>query len=112
MPTRVLRSTGNHGGMKTDESALVLLSVEDKKKFEDAIMYLYAGTDAAAVHKPITIYKERNASAYLVAGRYAGANDTHLKYKPLNEEEQKIVVEKLGSGKIVRFLSKVPSTTP
>lgn len=98
--------------MKANEPTLVLLSVEDKKKYEDAITYLYAGTDPAAVHKPITIYKERNANAYLVAGRYAGANDTHLKYKPLNDEEQKIVVEKLGSGKIVRFLSNVPSITP
>jgi hypothetical protein len=98
--------------MKPDESTLVLLSVEDKKKFEDSITYLYAGTDPAAVHKPITIYKEKNANAYLVAGRYAGSNDTHLKYKPVNNEEQKIVVEKLGSGKIVRFLSKVAPATP
>jgi hypothetical protein len=91
--------------MKVDESQLVLLKVEDKKKYEDAIAYLYAGTDAAAVHKPITIYKEKNANAYLVAGRYAGASETDLKYKPLTEEERKIVVEKLGSGKIIKFLS-------
>ena len=91
--------------MKPDESQLVLLRIEDKKNYEDAITYLYAGTDPAAVHKPITIYKEKNANAYLVAGRYVGVTETHLKYKPLNEGEQKIVVEKLGSGKIVKFLA-------
>ena len=96
--------------MKVDESQLVSLRIEDKSKYEDAITYLYAGTDPAAVHKPITIYKEKNANAYLVAGRYASATDTYLKYKPLNEEEQKIVVGKLGSGKIIKFLSK--ETTP
>jgi len=90
--------------MKRDEGPVALLKVEDKGKYEDAITYLYAGTDPAAVHKPITIYKEKGSSAYLVAGRYAGVNDTHLKYKPLNAEEQRIVTERLGTGKIVRFL--------
>ena len=96
--------------MKVDESQLVSLKIEDKSKYEDAITYMYAGTDPAAVHKPITIYKEKNANAYLVAGRYTSATDTDLKYKPLNEEEQKIVVGKFGSGKIIKFLSK--DTTP
>jgi len=91
--------------MKPAEVNLALLSIEDKGKFEDAITYMYAGTDPSAVHKPITIYKEKNANAYLVAGRYAGVTETHLKYKPLNDEEQRIVTEKLGKGKIVRFLS-------
>lgn len=91
--------------MKTDDSQLVLLKIEDKQKFEDSTTYIYAGTDPAAVHKPITVYKEKNPSAYLVAGRYVGVTDTHLKYKPLNEEERKIVVEKLGTGKLVKFLS-------
>ena len=101
---------GNGNLMKVDESQLASLKIEDKSKYEDAITYLYAGTDPAAVHRPITIYKEKNANAYLVAGRYASATDTHLKYKPLNEEEQKIVIGKLGSGKIIKFLSK--ETTP
>ena len=91
--------------MKPDETNVVLLKIEEKAKYEDAITYLYAGTDPAAVHKPITIYKEKNANAYLVAGRYTGVTETHLKYKPLNQEEQKIVTEKLGAGKIIRFLS-------
>jgi len=90
--------------MKRDEGAVALLKIEDKAKYEDAITYLYAGTDPAAVHKPITIYKEKNSNSYLVAGRYSGVTDTHLKYKPLNEEEQRIVTERLGTGKIVRFL--------
>ncbi len=98
--------------MKVDESQLVLLKVEDKGKYEDAISYMYAGTDAAAVHKPITIFKEKNASAYVVAGRYFGANETHLKYKPLTEEERRIVVEKLGSGKIIKFLSNETPQQP
>jgi hypothetical protein len=91
--------------MQSDDAQLLLLRIEDKQKYEDLVTYIYAGSDAAAVHKPITVYKEKNASAYLVAGRYAGFTGTHLKYKPLNEDERKIVVEKLGSGKIVKFLS-------
>lgn len=84
---------------------MLLLSVEDKQKYEDTVTYIYAGNDPSAVHKPITVYAEKNANAYLVAGRYTGFTGTHLKYKPLSEEEQKLVLEKLGSGKIVRFLS-------
>jgi hypothetical protein len=91
--------------MKPDDAKVALLKIEDKAKYEDAITYIYAGTDPAAVHKPITIYKEKNSNSYLVAGRYTGVTETHLKYKPLNAEEQKIVTEKLGAGKIIRFLS-------
>jgi hypothetical protein len=91
--------------MKPDEANVVLFRIEDKAKYDDAITYLYAGTDAAAVHKPITIYKEKGANAYLVAGRYTGVTETHLKYKPLDAEEQRIVAEKLGTGKIIRFLT-------
>ena len=91
--------------MKPDDSQLLLLKIEDKKKYEDSVTYIYAGSGPAAVHKPITVYKEKNASAYVVAGRYVGATDTHLKYHPLNEEERRLVVEKLGAGKIVKFLS-------
>ena len=92
--------------MKAEDSQLLLLKIEDKKQYEDTVTYMYAGSDAAALHKPITVYKEKNASAYVVAGRYVGATDTHLKYQPLSEEERRLVVEKLGAGKIVKFLSK------
>ena len=109
VPKNVLPIADTGSGMKPDESQLVLLSIEDKKKFEDATTYIYAGSGAAAVHKPITVYKEKNANAYVVAGRYAGVTETHLKYKPLNEEERKLVAEKLGSGKIVKFLSNEPA---
>jgi len=108
LSANVLRMTDSDSRMKPDDSQLLLLKIEDKKKYEDTITYIYAGSDAAAVHKPITVYKEKNASAYLVAGRYAGVSETHLKYKPLSEEERKLVVEKLGAGKIVRFLSNEP----
>jgi len=91
--------------MKPVDANVALLKIEDKARYEDAITYLYAGSDPAAVHKPITIYKEKNSNAYLVAGRYTGVTETHLKYKPLNAEEQKLVIEKLGSGKIIRFLT-------
>jgi len=104
-PQEFLRSADTGHNMKPDDSQLMLLRIEDKAKYEDAISYLYAGTDPEAVHKPITIYKEKNANAFLVAGRYASATDTHLKYKPLNEEEKKVVVEKLGPGKVIKFLS-------
>lgn len=96
--------------MKPDDSQLLLLKVEDKQKYEDAVTYIYAGSDPAAIHKPITVYKEKNASAYLVAGRYMGFSETHLKYKPLTEEERRLVVEKLGSGKIIRFLADMTGT--
>ena len=105
MPTTVLPSTDVFGHMNAKDANVVLLKIEDKSKFEDSITYLYAGTDPAAVHKPITIYKEKNANAYVVAGRYVGVTETHLKYKPLTNEEQKIVAEKLGSGKIIKFLA-------
>ena len=91
--------------MKRDDSEILLLSIEEKSKYEDAITYIYAGTDPGAVYKPITVYKERNASSYLVAGRYIGVTDTHLKYRPLTEDERKTVAEKLGAGKIIKFLS-------
>ena len=97
--------------MKPNETNVASLKIADKAKYEDAITYIYAGTDPAAVHKPITIYKEKNSNSYLVAGRYAGVTETHLKYKTLNAEEQKIVTEKLGAGKIIRFLPS-DSITP
>jgi hypothetical protein len=90
--------------MKCDDSGVLLLSIEEKSKYEDAITYVYAGADPYAVYKPITVYKERNASSYLVAGRYVGVTDTHLKYRPLTADERKTVIEKLGPGKIVKFL--------
>jgi hypothetical protein len=98
--------------MKPVDPNVVLLSIEDKAKYEDAITYIYAGTDPAAVHKPITVYKEKGSNAYLVAGRYSGVTETHLKYKPLNAEEQKIVAEKLGGAKIIRFLSAENTPSP
>jgi hypothetical protein len=96
--------------MKATDLPTVLLKIDDKQKYEDNVTYIYAGSEPAAVHKPITVYKEKNASAYLVAGRYEGFTDTHLKYKSLTEEERKLVMEKLGSGKIVRFLSDVQTS--
>ena len=91
--------------MKHDEPGVLLLSIEEKSRYEDAITYVYAGIDPGAAYKPITVYKEKNASSYIVAGRYVGVTDTHLKYWPLTEDERKTVVEKLGPGKIVKFLS-------
>jgi len=104
-PIEFLLFIGIHSSMKRDDSSVLLLSIEEKSKYEDAITYIYAGADPGAVYKPITVYKERNASSYLVAGRYVGVTDTHLKYRPLTEDERKTVVEKLGPGKIVKFLS-------
>jgi len=97
--------TNSDSVMKPADSQTLLLSVEDKQRYEDAVTYIYAGNDPSAVHKPITVHKEKNANGYLVAGRYTGFTRTHLKYKPLSEEERKLVLEKLGSSKIVRFLS-------
>jgi len=97
--------------MKLDDARVALLKIEDKAKYEDAITYIYAGTDQAAVHKPITIYKEKNSNSYLVAGRYTGVTEAYLKYRSLTAEEQRIVTEKLGGGKIIRFLS-IDSAAP
>ena len=106
----VLRTSDSGSHMKTGDSQLLLLKIEDRKKFEEMITYVYAGSDAAAVHKPISVYKERNANAYLVAGRYVGVSDTDLKYKQLSEEERKLVVEKLGTSTSIKFLSDgIPS---
>ena len=105
LPIEFLLFADTQKSMKRDDSGVLLLSIDEKSKYEDAITYIYAGTDPSAVYKPITVYKERNASSYLVAGRYAGVTDTHLKYKSLTEDERKTVVEKLGAGKIVKFLS-------
>jgi hypothetical protein len=91
--------------MKRNDSDFLLLSIEEKNKYEDAITYIYAGSEPSSVYKPITVYKERNAGSYLVAGRYIGVTETHLKYRALTEDERKTVVEKLGPGKIVKFLS-------
>ena len=97
--------------MKAGDSQLLLLKIEDRKKYEETITYVYAGNDASAVHKPISVYKEKNTNAYLVAGRYAGVSETDLKYKQLSEEERKLVAEKLGTGTSVKFLSsEMPST--
>jgi hypothetical protein len=91
--------------MTSDESRFHLLRIEDKSTYEDSITYIYVGNERDAVYRPITVYKEKNANAYLVAGRYAGVTDTHLKYKPITKEERRLVTEKLGPGKVVRFLS-------
>ena len=91
--------------MTSDESRFHLLRIEDKSTYEDSITYIYVGNERDAVYRPITVYKEKNADAYLVAGRYAGVTDTHLKYKPITKEERRLVTEKLGPGKVVRFLS-------
>ncbi len=90
--------------MKPSEP-LLLLKIEEKKEYDNTVTYIYAGSDPAAAHKPITVYKEKKANAYLVAGRYAGVTETHLKYKPLTEEERKLVIEKLGPGINVKFLT-------
>jgi hypothetical protein len=91
--------------MNTDDSQPLLLKIADRKKFEDMITYVYAGGDSGSVHKPISVYTEKNTNGCLVAGRYVGVSETHLKYRPLNEEEQELVLEELGPAKIVRFLS-------
>jgi len=104
-PIEFLPLTLTDNVMKPDDSSLLLLKIADKSKFEDSITYIYAGNEPGAVYRPITVYKEKNANAYLVAGRYVGVTETDLKYKPLTEEERRLVIEKLGPGKVVRFLS-------
>jgi hypothetical protein len=111
-PIEFLPLVCTDNAMKSDDSNLLLLKVEDKSKYEDSITYIYAGSEPGAIYKPITVYKEKNANAYLVAGRYVGVTDTHLRYRPLTEEERRLVAEKLGSGKVVRFLSNVSAQQP
>lgn len=64
--------------MKPADSQMLLLSMEDKQRYEDVVTYIYAGNEPSAVHKPITVYKEKNTNAYLVAGLYTGFTGTHL----------------------------------
>ena len=103
IPIEFLLFSNIDDAMTSDD--VLFLSIEEKRKYEDAITYIYAGTDPAAAYKPITVYKEKNASSYLVAGRYVGVTDTHLKYRTLTDDERRTVVEKLGAGKVVKFLS-------
>lgn len=67
------------------------LSKKDVLKFDPTPLYLYTAKDAL---NRVTVLKEANKDAYLIAGRYSGYNNDHRLYTPLNEEESK-EIEKL-----------------
>ena len=67
------------------------LSLEDVPKFDPNPLYLYTAKDAL---NRVTVLKEANKDAYLIAGRYSGSNKDHRLYTPLSEEDSK-EIEKL-----------------
>jgi hypothetical protein len=67
------------------------LSKKDIQKFDPTPLYLYTEKDSL---NRVTILKEANKDAYLIAGRYSGYDNDHRLYTPLTEEERK-EVEKL-----------------
>ncbi|TMI31720.1 hypothetical protein E6H28_04065 [Candidatus Bathyarchaeota archaeon] len=67
------------------------LSKKDIEKFDPTPLYVYTAKDAL---NRVTVLKEANKDAYLIAGRYSGYNNDHRFYNPLTEEESK-EVEKL-----------------
>jgi hypothetical protein len=67
------------------------LSKQDLQKFDSTPLYLYTAKDAL---NRVTVLKEANKDAYLIAGRYSGFNNDNRLYSPLNEEESK-EIEKL-----------------
>jgi hypothetical protein len=67
------------------------LSKKDIQKFDPTPLYLYTEKDLL---NRVTILKESNRDAYLIAGRYSGYSDDHRLYTPLSEEESK-EIEKL-----------------
>jgi hypothetical protein len=67
------------------------LSKKDVQKFDPNPLYLYTAKDAL---NRVTVLKETNKDAYLIAGRYSGYNSDHRLYTPLSEEESK-EIEKL-----------------
>ena len=67
------------------------LSKKDVQKFDPNPLYLYTAKDAL---NRVTVLKEANKDAYLIAGRYSGNDKDNRLYTPLNEEESK-EIEKL-----------------
>jgi hypothetical protein len=67
------------------------LSIKDVQKFDPNPLYLYTAKDAL---NRVTVLKEANRDAYLIAGRYSGADKDHRLYTPLSEEDAK-EIEKL-----------------
>jgi len=67
------------------------LSKKDVQKFDPSPLYLYTAKDAL---NRVTVLKEANRDAYLIAGRYSGYDNDNRLYIPLNEEESK-EIEKL-----------------
>ncbi len=67
------------------------LSKKDIQKFDPNPLYLYTQNDSL---NRVTVLKEANKDAYLIAGRYSGYNSDHRLYSPLSEEENK-EIEKL-----------------
>ncbi len=82
-----------------------LLSKDERAKYEDAYLYVYVSGDSVSLFKPITVLRMRGApNQYLVAGRYSAFSQDGQLYAPLNEDEQRSVMQQLGANKIVKFL--------
>jgi len=67
------------------------ISKTDIQKYDPTPLYLYTAKDQL---NRVTVLKEANKDAYLIAGRYSGYSEDHRLYNPLREEERQ-EIEKL-----------------
>jgi hypothetical protein len=72
------------------------LSMKDVQKFDPSPLYLYTAKDAL---NRVTVLKEANRDAYLIAGRYSGSDKDHRLYTPLNEEDAKEIEKLVRMGR-------------
>src|SRR5260370_31353672 len=71
------------------------LSIKDIQKFDATPLYLYTAKDAL---NRVTVLKEANKDADLIAGRYSSSTGDHRLYTPLNEEKSKEIEKLVLSG--------------
>jgi hypothetical protein len=72
------------------------LSMKDVQKFDPSPLYLYTAKDAL---NRVTVLKEANRDAYLIAGRYSGSDKDYRLYTPLNEEDAKEIEKLVRTGR-------------
>jgi len=77
------------------------LSMKDVQKFDPNPLYLYTAKDAL---NRVTVLKEANKDAYLIAGRYSSSDKDHRLYTPLSEEDARRSKNWSGSAEKTRRL--------
>jgi hypothetical protein len=72
------------------------ISKTEIQKYDPTPMYLYTAKDQL---NRVTVLKETNKDAYLIAGRYSGFNADHRQYNPLSEEERQEIEKLVRMGR-------------